>query len=1263
MDRNGNKPDGCSIPPRPPSTWRKLPASGPTEAEPKLAASATSLDPNDWDAFRDFCAAELHGLIDHLAAADERPAWQPVPSEVKHALAEPLPIEPQGARQVCDDIRESILPYTLGNTHPRFFGWVHGTGTAGGMLAELYAAAMNANLGGREHAPVYVERTVIEWCKQMFGFPTTASGLLLSGTSMANLVALAVARQHHFPTDVRRDGVASAPKPLVAYASAETHCSVAKAIEFLGLGGRNLRRIPVNRDLQIDLAALERAVADDRAGGYQPFCVVGSAGTVNTAAIDDLDALAAFCEREKLWYHVDGAFGGLAILSDDCRAKLKGIERADSLAFDFHKWLHVPYDAGCVLVRDGEAHRRAFSTQANYLSDGRGAAAGAPWFCEFGPELSRGFRALKVWFTIKEHGLRRLGEKIGDNCRQARFLGELVDGHPRLERLAPVSLNIVCFRYVAAAASGGAEAGSFRHVQPGLSAAELDRFNSELVIAVQESGVAVPSTTRIDGKLAIRVNITNHRTRTADLQLLVNAIDELAPQVAAAFAPARPRRVSKSDLLAAKVIETVCSRTELQPLLTGVTVTHDPQLSLPFVADAAGVVRLGSDAVGDEATCVKSLRHALELVALQRLAGDASPLTAATVALFAYRTANAAFAGCAENPSDLEVLDPAVADGLTPADWETITTRLRESAAVAGPTEFLLTTGGDTRLEIDPETGLSGYGCRPQPVPGLASFGSCTATTITRQNFAVAEATRQRLLAAALRGELHGEFLRETESLKRQILEFCGAMSPFAPRKDALTENESTAESTPFRGAKGDFVGTEVLLCSSGTDAEIHAVGLTSASSRGKLTNIVIAPGETGTGVPDAAAGRHFSTRTPLGVAVAKGELLAGIRDDAIDVVTIAARDAEGNLQTLEQIDRDVEQAVETAVRDGECLLHVLDASKTGWGAPGLPLVRRLVARHGERLTVVVDACQMRIDRNALGGYLGEGFLVQITGSKTFGGPPFSGALIVPPRLAERFSRLETLPAGLLDYAAQAEWPASWKITRQLRLHCNAGLLLRWNAALREMRSFYEVPETARTEILRDLRDVVLAAMNDTPGIDPLPSPVPDRGEDSAADGWDGVQTIFPFRVRHRDEWLGGAPLTHEQMKSLHRRLIADLSAVPALQTSERDRSLAAFKCHIGQPVELCKTPGSRRSALRFCTGANVVSRVFFDATLGSDVDERLDRERQRIRRVFDKIGLVLDHWNEIEQFEAGANSAESNRDEAVSLQQSAFSEELIADG
>ena len=253
--------------------------------------------------------------------------------------------------RVCDDFRRLVLPYATGNTHPRFFGWVHGSGTPGGMLAELLAGAMNANLGGRDHGPIYVERKVIEWSRRLFGFPEGASGLLVSGTSMATLIGLTVARNHLAGTDVRRQGFSLTNSPLVAYASAEAHNSVAKALEILGLGRDSLRAVPTDAAYRMDLDALSRMIARDRETGLQPFCVIGTAGTVNTGAIDDLAAIAGVCAREGLWFHVDGAFGAAAILSETLGERLQGIEKADSLAFDFHKWLHVPYDAGCILVR------------------------------------------------------------------------------------------------------------------------------------------------------------------------------------------------------------------------------------------------------------------------------------------------------------------------------------------------------------------------------------------------------------------------------------------------------------------------------------------------------------------------------------------------------------------------------------------------------------------------------------------------------------------------------------------------------------------------------------------------------------------------------------------------------------------------------------------------------------------------------------------------------------------------------------------------
>ena len=467
------------------------------------------MDPADWKAFRVLCHMMVDEALDFIEGVRERPVWTAVPDAVKQDLAEPLPASGQGIEQVCSDFLRLVLPYATGNIHPRFFGWVHGSGTAGGVVAELLSATMNANVGGRDHGAVYVERQVLRWCREIFGFPETASGLLVSGTSMATLIAIAVARNHMAGHDVRWLGLRHMEAPLVAYASTEAHGSVIKAFEILGLGRESLRLIPVNEAYRIEMGALRRAVEEDRRSGCHPFCVIGSAGTVNTGAIDDLAALADLCVTQDLWLHVDGALGALGVLTEGVRPRLAGIDRADSLAFDFHKWMHVPYDAGCILVRCGDLHRRAFSARPAYLSGAaRGLAAGDPWFCEYGPELSRGFRALKVWFTIKEHGVRRLGAKIDENCRQARYLAERVLDQPDLDLMAPVSLNIVCFRFVGQMASLDA----------------INRINGEIVAELHESGIAAPSTTRLGDALAIRACICNHRTTRADLDALIAAV-------------------------------------------------------------------------------------------------------------------------------------------------------------------------------------------------------------------------------------------------------------------------------------------------------------------------------------------------------------------------------------------------------------------------------------------------------------------------------------------------------------------------------------------------------------------------------------------------------------------------------------------------------------------------------------------------------------------------------------------------------------------
>ncbi len=461
-----------------------------------------TLDPENWTQTRAAAHRMLDAALDKMEHATEGPVWQPLPDDLKQALQAPLP--QQGAGVAAMQARaQTLLPYGVGNTHPRFFGWVHGAGAASGLIADIAASAMNANLGGRDHGAIYVEKQVVNWVRQMFGFPDAASGLVVSGTSMATIIALKVAREAALGLATRSDGVGA--HRLVGYASSQAHNCVARAFDLLGLGAGALRSVPVNAAYEMDLLALAEMIAQDRADGLQPFLLVGTAGSVNVGAFDDLEALADLADKQDMWLHVDGAFGAAGVLSETLRPRLKGIGRADSLAFDFHKWLHVNYDAGFVLVRDGAAHLAAFSSRPDYLQAAkRGLAAGNPWPVECGPELSRGFRALKIWAQLVEHGTDRLGAMISKNCAQARYLARLVQEHPALTLLAPVASSIVCFRY-----------------------GDSDAVNGEIVMQLQESGIAAPSVTTLDGQTVIRVNITNHRTRNSDLDLLVDEVVRL----------------------------------------------------------------------------------------------------------------------------------------------------------------------------------------------------------------------------------------------------------------------------------------------------------------------------------------------------------------------------------------------------------------------------------------------------------------------------------------------------------------------------------------------------------------------------------------------------------------------------------------------------------------------------------------------------------------------------------------------------------------
>ncbi len=463
-----------------------------------------SLDPGDWANWRATGHRMLDEMFDYLEDIRQRPVWQPAPKAVRAGFEQPLPSRPTALDQVHAQFMEDILPYTAGNVHPGFMGWVHGGGTAVGMLAEMLAGGLNANLGGRNQMPVEVERQVSRWVAELFGFPECASGLFVTGSSMANLMGVWTASRRHAGVDVRRCGVGEAARSLRAYASSAAHRCIAQAMDLSGLGRDALRTIPVNAAQEIDTAALAAAINEDRALGLTPFMVVGSAGTVDTGAIDDLRTLASICADEGLWLHVDGAFAALGMMSRHIAPRLAGMERADSVAFDFHKWGQVPYDAGFFIARDEADQSAAFAAAASYLQrNPRGLAGGSPWPCDRGPDLSRGFRALKTWFTLKVFGTERLARMMEQTCAVARHLAERVSDTPELELLAPVALNIVCFRY---------------------RSADPDRLNAEIVADLHEMGVAAPSTTSLGGRLGIRAAIFNHRTQTGDVDRLLDAV-------------------------------------------------------------------------------------------------------------------------------------------------------------------------------------------------------------------------------------------------------------------------------------------------------------------------------------------------------------------------------------------------------------------------------------------------------------------------------------------------------------------------------------------------------------------------------------------------------------------------------------------------------------------------------------------------------------------------------------------------------------------
>ena len=484
----------------------------PREAE----FAEETLDPPDWEEFRELAHEMVNRMIDYQRDVPGTPTWRPVPEEVDARFREPVPTAGVGAGGAYEDYLQMVLPYPTGLHHPPWWGWAGGTGSPMGMMAALLGAGSNSVPGNFNDGAARVEAQLLAWMKSVMGFPEDASGIVTSGGSVANIVALTVARDAMAGSDVVNDGVGAESGRLLLYASSEVHSSVFKAAKILGLGRDAVQLVPVDDDFRIRIPELREQIASDLVAGLRPFAVIGTVGTINTGAVDDLATLADVAETYGLWFHVDGAFGAMAALSPESKHLIEGMSRADSLAFDFHKWMYVNYEAGCVLIKDADAHRRSFSAGGDYLAPlEQGTASQVDMAGGRGLQLSRGFKALKPWMTIREHGLDKFGRLVAQNMKQARYLASLIDGSRVLQRVAPVELNVVAFRY------------EDTEFAPEVA----DRINRELLMRVQERGIAIPSSTLINGRFTLRACICNHRSRRSDFDEFVAESEQIVDEI------------------------------------------------------------------------------------------------------------------------------------------------------------------------------------------------------------------------------------------------------------------------------------------------------------------------------------------------------------------------------------------------------------------------------------------------------------------------------------------------------------------------------------------------------------------------------------------------------------------------------------------------------------------------------------------------------------------------------------------------------------
>ncbi len=663
-----------------------------------------------------------------------------------------------------------------------------------------------------------------------------------------------------------------------------------------------------------------------------------------------------------------------------------------------------------------------------------------------------------------------------------------------------------------------------------------------------------------------------------------------------------------------ELLKTAMHRPDLRILLAGVEIRHDEALAQPFLAHDGAIVLGSAGDARHPAPLAHALRHGAEILCWRNPSPRTSAAERVAASLLAARTAACALALMSVRErrlcepyvdADLPALLGPHADAPTlpnerlralaqallalagddrvRADLPLLAQALAsplfaEGWAVAVPTDHLLTTGGDSRLALDPESGLNRYGCSPRPRPHALTFASTTATSISEGAYEMVERLRRDLVASCVQGRFPLDYARAMAGIRTRLRRLCGA--------DAVP-------------------GTEVVLTPSGTDAEFYALELALAGHGSTLTNLVLAPRESGSSVMPAAAGRHHHPVTALGVAVetdapVDAESTARVRLEVVEV-----RDATGNLRASSEVDQDVRTVVERAANAGHrVLLHVLDTSKTGIVVPSPRCVRDLADRLGDSLDVVVDASQLRLCPEGVAGYLAANAMLIITGSKFFTGPPFAGALLIPPGIARRAVRPvgdhpAVLPAGYRDTTTRDCWPEAWNAyCRTLGTTPQIGLLFRWTAALWEMDAFHRCPPTRARALLDAFLCAVRTALEQHASLVLLAAPVPARTA-NVGERWDALPTVFTVGLRGRGGELHGV----EALRRIYGWLNRDVSALLAEDASEADRALAATCCHVGQPVSLAAPGMPERCGLRMAAGARIVSGAA-DVHVVSDVND-----------------------------------------------------------